>query len=440
MSAEVASGQSAGHAAEGFAAVDAAVFQRAEQAFGFLRRLVAVPSTVGKEAAAQEIMAAELTGLGFEVSAVPVPPETAASAPGGVAQLSYAGRDDVLGRLRSGAGPVLLINGHVDVVPATAAGWSGDPFTPRVRDGWLTGRGAGDMKGGLAMASLAIGALRAAMPEAITGELAVLSVIEEECTGNGTLAAGRAGVLGDAVVLPEPTGGDLLLGGVGVLWLRITVEGVAAHAESADRAVNPVRYLPLLLTALAGFEAEMTASAADPALDGVASPYNVNAGTVRAGDWPSSVPGRLELGVRVGYPRSWTPAQAFERARAAVLAAASADPWLAEHPPQIEEAGFRAEGYLLASTHPLAQAMAAAHQAVHGTSPRRLAIGSTTDARYYLNQFGRPALVYGPLARNIHGADEAVELASIVAGARTLARFIAGFFAAGGLPGEGTAR
>jgi acetylornithine deacetylase len=172
----------------------------------------------------------------------------------------------------------------------------------------------------------------------------------------------------------------------------------------------------------------------------VASPYNVNAGTVRAGDWPSSVPGRLELGVRVGYPRSWTPGQAFERARAALLTAASADPWLAGHPPLIEEAGFRAEGYLLPSTHPLAEAMAAAHQAVHGSSPRRLAIGSTTDARYYLNQFGRPALAYGPMARNIHGADEAVELASIVGGARTLARFIAAFFAAGGLPGEGIAQ
>lgn len=62
--------------------------------------------------------------------------------------------------------------------------------------------------------------------------------------------------------------------------------------------------------------------------------------------------------------------------------------------------------------------------------------GGTTDARYYLNQFGVPALAYGPAARNIHATDEAVELASIVRGAQTLARFIAGFFAAGGLPGE----
>ena len=65
-----------------------------------------------------------------------------------------------------------------------------------------------------------------------------------------------------------------------------------------------------------------------------------------------------------------------------------------------------------------------------GTPPRRVVMGSTTDARYYLNQFGVPAVAYGPRSRNIHGTDEAVELASIVSGARTLARFIAGFFAA----------
>jgi acetylornithine deacetylase len=62
-------------------------------------------------------------------------------------------------------------------------------------------------------------------------------------------------------------------------------------------------------------------------------------------------------------------------------------------------------------------------------------LGSTTDARYYLNQFGQPALAYGPTARSIHAPDEAVELASIVRGARTLARFIVRFFADGGLPG-----
>jgi acetylornithine deacetylase/succinyl-diaminopimelate desuccinylase-like protein len=91
----------------------------------------------------------------------------------------------------------------------------------------------------------------------------------------------------------------------------------------------------------------------------------VNVGTVAAGDWPSSGPARARLGVRVGFPRRWTPDEAFDRVRSAVL--------------------------------------------------------------------GVPAVAYGPRSRNIHGTDEAVELASIVSGARTMARFIAGFFMSGGL-------
>ncbi|HEY2285249.1 MAG TPA: M20/M25/M40 family metallo-hydrolase [Streptosporangiaceae bacterium] len=419
-----------------FEAVDQAIESGTSAAFDFLGRLVAAPSVVGQEAPAQEIVAAQLAGLGFGVTEVPIPAQTAAQSPGGVAQLPYDGRFNVLGRINPGAGPSLLLNGHVDVVPAQAALWSSDPFTPAIAGGWMTGRGAGDMKGGFAMALLAVGALRAAMPGAVTGELSFLSVIEEECTGNGTLAAGQAGVLGDAVVLVEPTGLDLLLGGVGVLWAEIVIDGVAAHAESADRAVNPVRFVPAILAALSGLEAELRAGAADPAFSEVASPYNVNVGTVRAGDWPSSVPGQVRLGVRVGYPRDRTPEEALDRVRDAVAAAAAADPWLAGHPPRVIPAGYRAEGYLLSSDHPLTTAMSDAHGWAHGRSPRRQVIGSTTDARYYLNQFGRPALAYGPTARNIHGADEAVELASIVAGARTLARFIARYFAAGGLPGE----
>ena len=100
---------------------------------------------------------------------------------------------------------------------------------------------------------------------------------------------------------------------------------------------------------------------------------------------------------------------------------------------RVRPAGFRAEGYLIDAEHPLVAALASAHADAHGAPPPRFALGSTTDARLYLNQFGIPAVAYGPRARNIHAADESVELASIVAGARTLARFLAGYYAAGGL-------
>ena len=369
-------------------AVDAAIGDGAEAAFEFLERLVASPSTVGRELPAQQIVAAELDRLGFEVSELSVPPETAAQAPAGVAPADYAGRPDVLGRLNPGGAPSLLLNGHVDVVPAESGRWASDPFTPVRAGGWLTGRGAGDMKGGFAMGLLAVAALRRAAPGALNGELGFLSVIEEECTGNGTLAACRAGVLADAAVLLEPTDLGLLLGGTGIVWAEIEIIGVAAHAESADRAVNPVRFVPAILHALAGLEDELNQPGDDPA---------------------------------------------FDRLRSAVLGAAAADPWLAGHPPSVRPAGFRAEGYLIDDGHPLVTALAAAHASAHGGAPRRIVLGSTTDARYYLNQFGVPAVAYGPRSRNIHGTDEAVELASIVSGARTMARFIAGFFTNGGL-------
>src|SRR6266702_1469270 len=209
-----------------WAAIDAAIEERAEAAFAFLDRLVAAPSTVGAERAAQAVVAAELAGLGFAVSEPPVPDRAAAAAPGGVAECSYAG-------------------------------------------------------------ALAVEALR--------GELSFLSVIEEECTGNGTFAACNAGVLGDAVIVLEPTDLDLLLGGVGVLWVEIEIAGVAAHAESADRAQNPVHSLPAILTALAAFEDEINA-VPDPAFGHIARPYKVSVGTVAAGDWPPRWP-----------PRTWPP-------------------------------------------------------------------------------------------------------------------------------------
>jgi acetylornithine deacetylase len=421
--------------AERWADVDAAIAASAETAFAFLERLVAEPSMVGSERGAQEIVAAELARMGFAVTELAIPDETADSAPAGVAQASYADRPNVLGRLHAGRSPALLLNGHVDVVPAEAALWDSDPFVPLRAGGWLTGRGAGDMKGGFAQGLLAVAGLQQAMPGALSGELSFLSVIEEECTGNGTFAACQAGVLADAVIVLEPTDLDVLLGGVGVLWIEIEITGVPAHAESADRAQNPIRSIPAILRALARFEDELNGDTTrDHDFAGIARPYNINPGTVWAGDWASSVPGRARLGVRVGFPRAWSPDEAFRRVSAAVLQAGQEDPWLASAPPVIRPTGFRAEGHLLPAGHWLAEGMARAHVAVTGSPPERAPIGATTDARYYLNQFRTPALAYGPRACNIHAIGEAVELASIVTGAKALARFMAWFYAGEVMP------
>ncbi len=412
-------------------AVDRAIEADAERAFAFLERLVAQPSIVGDEAGAQAVMAKELERLGFAVEQLPIPEDIGEHEAAGVPLLPYDGRYDVLGRLGPETGRSLLLGGHIDVVPPSEPElWTSEPFVPLRHDGWLYGRGAGDMKGGLAMISLAIDALRLAAPDAIAGPLHFLSAIEEECTGNGALAACLAGQRADAVVLTEPTGLDLLLAGVGILWLEITITGKAAHAQSANMAVNPIDAAIPLIGALRTMEREMNERVDDPALgEADHHPYNVNIGAMRAGDWASSVPALARLDVRIGHPTAWTASVALERVSEVIDRAARGDPWLREHPPKVRPSGFRAQGHALDPHHPLARSLADAHEATHGTRPDTYGLGSTTDARYYLNQFDTPALCYGPAARNIHGVDEAVELRSIVDGARTLARFIASWYA-----------
>ena len=229
-------------------------------------------------------------------------------------------------------------------------------------------------------------------------------------------------------ILPEPSGLDLLLSGVGILWLDVVVTGSSAHAQSADRAVNPVHHAIAIIEALRELEREMNRDI-EPAMDGVAHPYNLNVGTFAAGDWPSSVPAIATLRIRVGHPTAWTAQEAEERVRAAITSATEDEPWLREHPPAIRASGFKAQGYALPADDPLAELVAAAHRAVHGVRPPTKPVASTTDARLYLNDFDVPALCYGPVAHDIHGIDEAVELSSIVDGARALARVVAGWYA-----------
>jgi acetylornithine deacetylase len=409
--------------------LDEAIVRSSERSFAFLERLVAARSTVGDEGPAQDLVAEELERIGFDVRTLLIPASIGNDPLAGVPQGPYEDRCDVLGTFGDGDGPSLLVNGHIDVVPADEPElWTAPPFTPRIEGGWLYGRGSGDMKGGVAMATLAIEALLSLAPDVVRGSLSFLSVIEEECTGNGTLAAARAGVLADAVLLPEPTDLQLLCAGIGVVWLDVTVEGRSAHAQSADTAVNAIDAALVVMGALDALEHEMNANVDEPALNGATHPYNVNVGIMRAGDWGSSVPARARMTVRVGHPTAWSADEAERRVRDAIEDACAHDPWLSEHPPAIRPSGFRAEGYALDPGHTLARRVSAAHAEAHGAPAEVVGAPSTTDARLYLNHFEAPALCYGPRVLRIHGIDECVELASIVDGARTLARFVAGWF------------
>lgn len=417
-----------------FVALDDAVERHAEGAFALLEDLVAADSTVGREQAALEVLAGELHRLGLQVDRLPFPSGPLEDPRAGVSQAVPGGpRYQVLGTT-PGTGPLhVLLNGHMDVVPADSpALWTTAPFTPDRRDGRMYGRGTGDMKGGFALGCLALRALGEVAPNLfVRRRLGFLAVIEEECTGNGALwSAAHQDALAEAVVLLEPTGLDLLVGGVGVLWVDLEVRGRSTHAESAHLAANPVDLGMVVVEGLRAWCAGLVEQVPDPGLSAVTSPYNVNLGGVSAGDWHSSVPVTATFRLRIGFPRAWTAERAEQEVRATVGRLVDADPRFPGLP-TVTASGLRARGYVLEESHELVTAMSDAHEQAHGTRPLAYSLGSTTDARTYLNDFGVPALCFGALAHDIHGVDESVDLASIVAGARTLARFLLTRFGSG---------
>ncbi len=404
-------------------AIDEAVTSGAEHAFCFLEQLVAAPSVLGDECPAQELVLTEFARLGFSMKRVPIRDDVALEPTAGIPRIPYEGRYSVAGRRGTFGRPSLLLNGHIDVAPTgDMRFWDSNPFTPLRKNGWLVGRGAGDMKAGLAMAALAVAALSTAYPQGLEGPLSLVSVIEEECTGNGTLATMRAGYLADAVIVLEPTDLKLALGGIGVLWLDIEVEGLAGHVDLSGQVVNALEAAMPVITALSDLEDRLNAGQRPR---GGPSRFAVNIGTIHGGDWPSSVPSVLSLGVRMGFPSAWSVGEAEQQLRDAVDAACANNPWLKHHPPVIRQAGLRAAGYRVGETDPFVQAFVATHTVTHGSPPGVVYPAWTTDARFYVNLMGCPAICYGPRSKNLHGANEGVELASVIEGARTLARFIA---------------
>ena len=407
-----------------FRRLDAAVETHAEAELDFLEALIRKPSTVGNEAGALEVLGDRLTRLGLDSTLSLIDDSVATDPLAGVPSLSYGNRCNLLATAQNASDSLsLLINGHIDVVPAEGPGWSNPPFVPVVTGDRMYGRGAGDMKGGLVTATLALQAISTVASDFLDRPIALLAVIEEECTGNGTLSALRSGIDADVVLLPEPTNQSILLGGIGIIWLKLTVNTKGGHAEAADRLRSPSQLLCSLIAEFEELERELNASSEEP-FSRLSQPYNVNIGKIQAGDWASSVPSWLTLEVRIGFPSQYNHddiGQMVEKRLGKIIAGPE------NFSLAMASTGFRAEGYYLDPASPLVTAFSDVLARRYDQRIAHEVMGSTTDARYYVNHGHGEALCYGPIVGNMHGTDEYVVVSSIVESAKHYASFIVSY-------------
>lgn len=394
----------------------------------FSCRLVAEPSTLGNETSAMKVMADELARLSLQPIEVPIDPLRLSKTDGfAPVPWTYENRSNIVAKKEtaSSGGRSALFNGHLDVVSAEPLSfWDRDPFTPEVKDGWLYGRGAGDMKSGVAAMTYALHAVDAA-GFGLKAPVTIQAVIEEECSGNGALACLEAGYDADAVLIPEPFGPTILTNQVGVLWFKVSIRGTPSHVQSAPAGTNAIEKSVAIISALRELEAEMNRGDRPAAYAQIDHPVNLNIGIFKGGDWPSTVPAEAEFHGRL----SFFPGVSYEKICQDIVQrvdrAAQQDPWLSWNPPRVEFYGFRSEGHSIDRDLPALATLSSCHQGLTGSEAREYISTCTTDLRAF-HFFGRgEATCFGPVAENIHAGNERVDLASVLHVARTYALFLA---------------
>jgi len=395
-----------------------------------LASLVEFESTPGEEAAVVGWLRDRLEEWGFETVTWEADAAVLAeqpSFPDDPAAIDVADRPSVAGVLEVGdpdAGRTLVLNGHVDVVPASEGSWSSPPFEATWNGDELTARGAADMKGGLVAAMFAARAAAArARDRGLDGRVVLEAVAGEEEGGIGAASSTLDSPYDferDACIVAEPTELECVTAVEGSLMGDLRLEGRSAHAATRWRGESVLDQFERVHERLRAFERERDERVTDPRYEAFPVKWPVNVGTVRAGEWASSVPAALEAGVRVGVAPGETVADVERELREQLRAVADADAWTRAHPPAFEREGIQFEPAAVDVDEPVVEAVREAMgRAGLDDEPHGATYGA--DSRHYVAA-GVPAVVFGPGSIDqAHFPDETIDATEVAAAAGVIA-------------------
>jgi succinyl-diaminopimelate desuccinylase len=400
------------------AVADALACIDADELVALTRELVRIPSVVrpddpvATEAAVAAYVERWFVKQGFDVDIQDVAP----------------GRPNVIARLGEPGGRTLLLEGHTDVVTeGDPAEWTHPPFAADLADGRIYGRGAADMKSGLAAAMVTAAAIkRSGAP--FRGQLLVGALVDEEgdMLGARHLAASPLGRELTAAIICEPEQNELCLEQRGVVWARVTLRGRMAHGAMPEAGVNPISAIGVLLREARVLERRLrqlcvrSRHLRPPTV----TPTVVQApvrGVPQSNVIPSTARATLDIRLTPG-----PDAEALEREIDAACRR------VAEASPGVAVEWRPVNGYRLATrvdtAEPLVQAMVNAVRHVTGRPPRFGGVPGSTDGTILRMELGIPIVTCGPGNRLVpHQVDEYVEVSELLEAARIYVASVLGF-------------
>jgi len=326
-----------------------------EEVINFLQELIRIPSVTpwfkpkkeeSREAEVQEAIKKRMEDMGAEVKSWEPNAEELSryeGRPGYYADHKFEGRPNQVAILKGeGGGKSLMLTGHVDVVPA-AGGWKEDPFGGVRRDGVIYGRGAVDMKGGIAAMVMALEAIVQSGYK-LKGDVLVGTVVDEEAGGMGTLDLIDKGYRADACILTEPT--DMKIAPLcrGILWGKLIIPGRSGHIELPQGdwreggAVDAIALSRVFMNHFDRLNADWRVRKTHPYLP---IPCQIYVAQINAGEYPTAFANKTEIVFNAQYlPREKDEKGLGSKVKAEIEAfvdsVAQTEEWLRENPPKIE--------------------------------------------------------------------------------------------------------
>jgi acetylornithine deacetylase len=391
----------------------------------FLRKIVSYPSVTGNEGEVQGFIADYLKDeLGLWVDVWEPDINELKTHPGFVpVQQGYEGRPNVVGVYRGiGGGRSLLFNGHVDVIPAgDEKNWRYNPWSGSVEGEKIYGRGSSDMKAGLAAYTLAMKAVLDSGVK-LKGDVILEYVVDEELSGNGTLATILRGYKADAGISAETSSLKIQPACIGRIWFEIDVYGKPAGIQRKWEGINAINLGYKIVKAVDHFEKIRLKEVRHSLYPNIREAIPCLVGVFSAGSYPSSFPDFCKLKGSMATVPGEDSEEVKKQFREHIETFSKTDPWLRLNPPTVRFTGYFAEPSEIPVDHPIVKSVSKSFKHVTGKEPIISGRLGAADTRF-LNKYGNtPTVIFGPgMTEQMHAVNEFVNVKDLITATKVMA-------------------
>jgi acetylornithine deacetylase len=390
----------------------------------FLQKLIRINSETGNEGRIQEFLAENLRKMGLKVDKFIPEKEILEKQPAYIpVEVDFQNRPNVIGIMEGkGEGKSLLLNGHVDTITAEPRdAWEKDPFSGEIQGGKVYGRGASDMKSGIAAMTMAVKILKE-LNLVMQGSVILEYVVDEEFTGYGTLACLARGYRADAGICCETSDLCIQPACIGRLWFHIDVIGKTSSISNRWESVSAIEKGLKVVGAVNDLEKMRVEDLKHPLYPDNRGALPCAVCVFQSGTFPSAIPDRAQLEGSMGT----MPYENLEDVRSQLVAyinrVAQADPWMRDHPPAVSFPRVKGYGAEIPVDHPIVKQLGRAFYEATDKAPVISGRMGGSDTIYLIKQGNIPVVIFGPgSTAQMHAANEHVTIEDVVVAVKTLA-------------------